>query len=788
MSSKHILFLFTLLVFAGCSTYKELKPDPPLSSEERGYNPVLDGKEGFELKQSKKYFMKFPRPTGEFFYLVLTTPIKPSISAFFTGMFDDGKGTILKGKDVSAKDDSISIFPIDTLTEFSYWVIDSVAKDCSLPLTYRYVPQWRYTFETKFAEYQRILAENLAPRDVYDAINPEYSFEQFDFARALAGLRTKNARLREMNKELLQLEAVFPKNIAASKDTASVAYAAFRVKVDDEIRFHSNYDDVISVFQKEAETHGNLSAFLSSTEYFVKFLSNGSKYRPQIVQKAKAIFLTRLDGALSFYQKQLRAKEDLTPIELLPSPVNVETLYRACDAAVPDAFGVMQRFIQRCNAEIVALQKTEAQISEISSSTDQGSLWPPDNYYPDALAKLRQIRIPEVHSTQDEVYKQYAVVILLGSRTAELQKKLDDLQTMYQQAGAIVQQINTLKAQNNLKGVIGLLRQQQRSTFLLKHYSDVDILSLNSQRDDLATSISAKMWGKAESRLRDLAADKDYVQYSAVASKKDQIVKESEAAIFNGVKSASESRVDQFVAANYSKIENVAKLYQDSVFLPVYQLTFSSGGAAELQQKRQQIDDYLSKKKYGEFPQTAIKAIYPQLKKNPKDRGVEIARAIVEHGKFYKGNDKQILNFIDECDPTVPKSIARAKEYREFYALPTTNSQSGTNQYVFRIKLNIQSDAEFPVFDVNIKLPAEVAENAKTKAWYDEISINKKVIKNEGRVRITAPSSNNGYEAQISPVQMDKAGRNILEIKFSYPGLRVFEISAMAQVPIIRKN
>jgi hypothetical protein len=35
---------------------------------------------------------------------------------------------------------------------------------------------------------------------------------------------------------------------------------------------------------------------------------------------------------------------------------------------------------------------------------------------------------------------------------------------------------------------------------------------------------------------------------------------------------------------------------------------------------------------------------------------------------------------------------------------------------------------------------------------------------------------------------MDKAGRNILEIRFKYAGFRVFEISAMAQVPIIRKN
>jgi hypothetical protein len=143
---------------------------------------------------------------------------------------------------------------------------------------------------------------------------------------------------------------------------------------------------------------------------------------------------------------------------------------------------------------------------------------------------------------------------------------------------------------------------------------------------------------------------------------------------------------------------------------------------------------------------------------------------------------------IDECNPASPKSIVHAKEYRTMYALPTTSSRNGSNQYMFRIRLNIPSDAEFPVFDVNIKLPVEIAEHAKTKPWYDEITINKKLVKNEGRVRVTAPTADNGYEAQISPLQMDKAGNNVLEIKFSYPGLKVFEISAMAQVPIIRKN
>ena len=66
--------------------------------------------------------------------------------------------------------------------------------------------------------------------------------------------------------------------------------------------------------------------------------------------------------------------------------------------------------------------------------------------------------------------------------------------------------------------------------------------------------------------------------------------------------------------------------------------------------------------------------------------------------------------------------------------------------------------------------------------------MNGKVLKNEGRFRIVAPAADNNYECQITPVQMTKDADNILEVKFKYPALKVFEVSAMAQKPIIKKN
>ena len=73
------------------------------------------------------------------------------------------------------------------------------------------------------------------------------------------------------------------------------------------------------------------------------------------------------------------------------------------------------------------------------------------------------------------------------------------------------------------------------------------------------------------------------------------------------------------------------------------------------------------------------------------------------------------------------------------YALPVTQNLRGSNEYIFRLRLNIPSDASFPVFDITVKLPPEVAARAGSEQWYKEITINKKPIKNEGRFRITAP-------------------------------------------------
>jgi hypothetical protein len=313
-------------------------------------------------------------------------------------------------------------------------------------------------------------------------------------------------------------------------------------------------------------------------------------------------------------------------------------------------------------------------------------------------------------------------------------------------------------------------------------------LQLNSRTEKIRSWIAANEWKTAETGLSNLQADKDYLSISQISAKKLQAVQTLEEQLFERVKSLSFARVDAFAKSNDTTLTDVPHLYEDSVFLPVYNLTYSSESPGRVLQRKRTIDAYLNNVKFIQFPEKAIRIIYKELTRSPRDRGVEKARAILAHGKYYKGRDKTIRNIVDECDPTIAKTLTKPKEYRRLLVIPVNESPSASNEYLFRVNVKIPSDAMFPVFDVNIKVPSEVAENAGENQWFSEMTLNKKAIKTEGHMRIVAPSADNNYEAQVTPVQMAKNKDNIIQIRFKYPKFQLFEVSVMAQVPLIRKN
>ena len=246
----HGSVLILSVFLAGCATFKELEPKPELSPLERGYIELKDGKDDFELDEGKKYFMQFPAPMKDRFYLVLVTHSKPLLHSYLTSTFDDGKGPIIPIVDEAVSSDSISVYAIDSRVPAFYWVIDAVAQDLVLTMRYRYAPQWRYTFENRYAEYQDVLANNTVDRSTYNSIDISFSFERFDFGREIPQVEEKTRRIKSMKEELLHLESVFPPDIAAAKDTAYEKYVALRSKVDDELTFQENYSAVLNLFKK----------------------------------------------------------------------------------------------------------------------------------------------------------------------------------------------------------------------------------------------------------------------------------------------------------------------------------------------------------------------------------------------------------------------------------------------------------------------------------------------------------------------------------------------------------
>jgi hypothetical protein len=731
-----------LLVLSGCAAYKELTPKPELSPAERGYVELRNDDEYFKLEKDTKYFIKFPRPERNQFYLVLKLSSKRSLSYYLTSRFENGDGPKQEIADEWASNDTMSVYAVDTSVPEYFWVIEQVRNDVELVMHYRYVPQWRFTFENKYAEFKGILANNMVDRSTYKAIDRNFDFSTFPFAERLALLNATSKNVRGLQEELQRLQNVFPPNIAATRDTAYEQYVELKNQTENELQFQQNYLKVLTVFSKERETQGNVAKFIDAAPMFAEFMGEKSRYPAPILDRAREVFSRRLDEAPGFFDEQLRSKRDTKKIVFDPPMSKAKALYDALGIAPPADLRSMMDFVERYNVEATAMQSVQEKFRQIDNAFAASPPWGSEVFYVDLIGKVADIRarIPESRASTFDRYGRYAAAMMLDAEIRNAAARVEASDRVFSLGQRFVQHLNT------------------------------------------------NAWASAEGTIKELHFTPIPAGIAAVADQKAKLVRAFEAELFSRVKLVSQQRVDAFVKAHEAAIDNVPALYKDSAFVPAYTITFSTLGDAEVQRKRKEVQDYIDKLKFYDFPAASIRAIYRDFSRNINDRGVERARAIVEHGRYYKGDDKQLRSMVNECDPTVAKWIVRPKEYRKLYALPVTTNRAGVNEYLFRVQLQIPSEAQFPVFEINIKLPQEIAARAGTEQWYESITINNTPIKNEGRFTITAPTADNNYESQISPVQMDKEGRNILEVRFKYPAFKVFEISTMAQVPIIRKN
>ena len=110
---KLSLLLISVLFLIRCAAYKELKPEPELTSLSKDFIELKNDKKQFELDKDKKYFITFPAAPAENYYLVLTINDKEKLHTYLTDTFDDGKGRIIEIPDESSTPQQQSVYAVD---------------------------------------------------------------------------------------------------------------------------------------------------------------------------------------------------------------------------------------------------------------------------------------------------------------------------------------------------------------------------------------------------------------------------------------------------------------------------------------------------------------------------------------------------------------------------------------------------------------------------------------------------------------------------------------------------
>lgn len=801
MKSKAI-YLFALifvtagLVLMSCAPYAALKPKPELSSVEQGYIELKNDKKDFELNKEKKYVITFPAPAEDNFYLVLNVPAKKKINSFFSNSFAEKKTPGPKTKDETLWPDSISVYAINTKSPTFYWFLETGKEDFVLHMKYRYAPQWRFKFETKAAEYNGTLARNVVDRSVYKGIGKTTQFEGFNFTMAMDTIKRHEAALEAVYKELLAIESIFPARIVNSTDPAYKNYKTLRANLEDEMNFQKAYLAALDFFSKEKATRGNPADFLGKLDDFIAYFGQKSILAPNVFSESQRVLKNRLEEVMPFLGLRMSGKEDATPFDpalyYTGSISRLSDLYEKADIPVPQELALMKKFAADFDSRAKTLGGLKDTVDRIAKQVQDGPQFPADDFFKGVVTRMTAVQsaVPQKIDEQYGKFAGYKCSQALNAEIAKLASIVSQRLTEYRQAEVLVQQVNMLKAQKDYRTMLSLLVQAKQLGFLLEKYKDLDRMSVEQQMKGIKGSLAAASWQQAEAGLRTLHGDQTYLNPQAILPYRNAAVRDLEDSLYSSIERVTRSRVNKFCEEKVTVLENVDSLYTDSVFLPVYDVTFSSGSQNNLLKKKEELIADLAKMKDFEFPAKAIKLCYEQFIKNPEDNGVLKARAVVTHGSHYKGEEKDLKIRIAECNPLSAKYISKPKEYRRVFALPVTDNRNrgAKNKYYIRLNVDIPTEAQFPVYDVNIKLPKEIAQNAAASQWYDAISLNKNLLKNEGRFSIGAPTAANEWECQITPVQMNKDKGNILEVNFTYPAFKPFTVSVMVQKPIIKKN
>jgi len=782
-----ILGIIPLLI--GCAAFKQLEPDPEVIPGEGAYIEIKDGSDPFELDKGKKYFIEFPAPQMDNFYLLIDVAYKDQIISALADRFDSDKGILSRVVNEASSDANEAAYKVVNSVQKFYWVIENVYKDeILLEMNYRYLPQWRYKFETQYESFKNILAENRADRLTYDNIGGSVSVRDLNFLKLKKELEEKTANLESLFLQLSSIEKLFPSSILNSQDEAYQNYLTLKEDISLELTFQKNYTNTLILFESELKTQNDMTGFAKAIPGFLQFYKNKDLYPTNILNEANRVFDARLGELTPYYEEHIQNKNDFDPIDLNIDDVN--ELYEQTGATKSAAYRKLSAYIKDYNNKARALAETRSNLDEMRRQISSYDKWPDNNYFSGLSNQVGKYKrdLPSAGFREHGNFSSVKCSKLLNNAIHSMHSELIRVETQYKRANGIVSQLNRYASNKSYRQMIQLINKNSALKFLPKMYSSLDKKSLTQQQSRIKSALKKQDWRGAEEGLRSLHLNNDFLKLQSIRPQKRKTVRAMEDTLLNRVERVTRQKVNAFVEERFAEVNDVEGLYANPVFQAAWDITFTSGSQSDLQQRKQKLNSRLKSLKEIEFPSKAIKALYKDFTKNINNNGVLKARAIVTHSQHYKGNDKTLKTLVGECDPWASKWITKQGDYRKIYAMPTTTNPQGENTYVFRVNFRIPTDAYFATWDVNVKLPSDIAKDAGTSSWYEQMTMNKKLLKPEGRFTITAPSSENNYTALIAPLEVVKNGDSVFEVRFKNNSFKVFEVSINAQEPILRKN
>ena len=160
------------------------------------------------------------------------------MECFLTSEFDRKNIYGSKIKDETRNPESLCVYPVSSGIAGCFFLIDKVVpEELTLRIKYRYVPQWRFKFENKYAEYLSTLKNNMVNRQSYQAIGMGISFDLFPFKIVMDSVSRHLAALNEVHAELLAIQSIFPASILNSSDKAYLDYVALKKELEEEMAF-----------------------------------------------------------------------------------------------------------------------------------------------------------------------------------------------------------------------------------------------------------------------------------------------------------------------------------------------------------------------------------------------------------------------------------------------------------------------------------------------------------------------------------------------------------------------